>query len=189
MKRVFADTAYFVALVRKRDQLHRQATHLQKQPPGRLVTTEWVLAETANSLAEPPTRVEFIRLLERLRMRTDVEIVLVSHEHFQQGCELYARRDDKEWSLTDCISFVVMREQGIDAALTSDEHFEQAGFQRLMDAGPEGVRELAAPRYGACHNPISDAPHSAPAGAGSAPRPGAVVIQPRTLNLAVSPGF
>jgi predicted nucleic acid-binding protein len=54
VKRVFADTAYFVALVRERDRLHHQATKLQKHPPGQLLTTEWVLTEAANSLAEPP---------------------------------------------------------------------------------------------------------------------------------------
>ena len=148
MKRIFADTAYFVALVEKRDHLHRQATELEKHPPGQLLTTEWVLTEAADSLAEPRTRDKFIRVLDDLRMRTDVEIIPVSHEHFQRGCELYAKRSDKYWSLTDCISFVVMWENGIDTALTSDEHFEQAGFQRLMDPSPQGVREPAPPPYG-----------------------------------------
>jgi hypothetical protein len=148
MKRVFADTAYFVALVKERDQLHRQAMNLQKHPPGRLLTSEWVLTEAADSLAEPPTRGKFIRLLSQLQQRTDVEIVSVSHEYFQKGCELYASRKDKEWSLTDCISFVIMRENDIDTALTSDEDFEQAGFKRLLDPGPEGAREPAAPPYG-----------------------------------------
>jgi predicted nucleic acid-binding protein len=143
MKRVFADTAYFVALARKQDQLHRQAMNLQKYPPGQLLTTEWILTEVADRLADPPAREEFIRLLDQLRMRADVKIIPVSHEYFQQGCELYARRKDKEWSLTDCISFIVMKEYGIDSALTSDEDFEQAGFQRLMDPGPQGVREPA----------------------------------------------
>jgi hypothetical protein len=81
-------------------------------------------------------------------VQSGVEIVAVRDEHFQQGCDLYARRKDKDWSLTDCISFVIMREYGIDSALTSDEDFEQAGFKRLMDPGPLGVREPAA-RYGA----------------------------------------
>jgi predicted nucleic acid-binding protein len=153
MKRVFADTAYFVALVRERDQLHRQATNLQKHLPGQLLTTEWILTEVANGLADSPTRKEFIDLLSRLRGQTDVEIVSASHEHFQQGCELYARRKDKDWSLTDCISFVIMREYGIDTALTSDEDFEQAGFKRLMDPGPQGVREPAAAAYSAHSSP------------------------------------
>ncbi|MEA3179420.1 MAG: uncharacterized protein QOI59_2943 [Gammaproteobacteria bacterium] len=148
MKRVFADTAYFVALVRKRDQLHRQASYFQEHPPGKLLTTEWILTEAGNTLAEPPTREKFTRLLDKLRVRPGVEIVPVRHEHFQQGCDLYAKRKDKDWSLTDCISFVIMKEYGIDSALTSDEDFEQAGFVRLMDPGPQGVREPAA-RYGA----------------------------------------
>jgi predicted nucleic acid-binding protein len=149
VKRVFADTAYFVALVRTRDQLHRQATNLREHPPGQLLTTEWVLTEAANRLAEPLTREKFMRILSELQVRRDVVIVRADHEYFQQGCELYARRRDKDWSLTDCISFVVMREYGIDSALTSDEDFEQAGFRRLMDPGPQGVREPAAPPYGA----------------------------------------
>jgi predicted nucleic acid-binding protein len=75
MKRIFADTAYFVALVRKRDQLHRQATELEKHPPAKLLTTEWVLTEAANNLAEPQTREKFIHALDHLRTRTDAEIV------------------------------------------------------------------------------------------------------------------
>ena len=55
-----------------------------------------------------------------------------SHELFERGCALYAQRGDKAWSLTDCTSFVVMRERSLDAALTADQHFEQAGFKRLM---------------------------------------------------------
>jgi predicted nucleic acid-binding protein len=74
MKRVFADAAYFVALARKRDQLHRQAMNFYESPPGRLLTTEWVLTEVANSLADPPYREAFIDLLARLRARADVKI-------------------------------------------------------------------------------------------------------------------
>jgi hypothetical protein len=51
---------------------------------------------------------------------------------FEAGTDLYSRRSDKEWSLTDCISFVVMQEQGIGEALTGDRHFEQAGFRALL---------------------------------------------------------
>jgi predicted nucleic acid-binding protein len=51
---------------------------------------------------------------------------------FDAGLELYSRRPDKEWSLTDCISFVVMEEHGLTEALTTDHHFEQAGFTALL---------------------------------------------------------
>ena len=53
-------------------------------------------------------------------------------ELLEQGMDLYARRPDKEWSLTDCISFVVMSQNGLEEALTGDHHFEQAGFRILL---------------------------------------------------------
>jgi predicted nucleic acid-binding protein len=71
-------------------------------------------------------------LLELLRSQSDVEIVPAGSELFRQGCDLHARRPDKEWSLTDCTSFAVMKERAIERALTSDQHFAQAGFQVLM---------------------------------------------------------
>jgi predicted nucleic acid-binding protein len=61
-----------------------------------------------------------------------ITIIEGSHELFQRGVELFASRTDKEWSLTDCTSFVVMEEQGLSEALTADRHFEQAGFIALL---------------------------------------------------------
>jgi len=129
---VFGDTVYFLALLNARDQFHRQALAISELPPGPMVTTEWVLTELADALATPPARDRFTQLLGALRIESDVEIVPASHELFERGCTLFAQRKDKEWSLTDCLSFVVMRERGITDALTADQHFEQAGFHRLM---------------------------------------------------------
>ena len=132
MKAVFADTAFFLALVNARDHLHPQATALNEHPPGPMLTTEWVLTELGDALAVPSGRAKFVRLVAALRAQPDVEIVPASHELFERSRALFAQRVDKEWSLTDCTSFVVMRERGTVAALTPDQHFEQAGFQRLM---------------------------------------------------------
>jgi len=71
-------------------------------------------------------------LVASLREEADVEIVPASHEHFNRGCALFAQRPDKAWSLTECLSFVIMQEHGLKSALTADQHFEQAGYQRLM---------------------------------------------------------
>jgi predicted nucleic acid-binding protein len=50
----------------------------------------------------------------------------------RQGIEFYDQRPDKEWSLTDCLSFVVMGRENLREALTGDHHFEQAGFTALL---------------------------------------------------------
>ncbi len=66
--------------------------------------------------------------------RNDPEVTIAppSEELFAAGVDLYSRRPDKEWSLTDCISFIVMQEEGISDALTGDRHFEQAGYRTLL---------------------------------------------------------
>jgi len=61
-----------------------------------------------------------------------LDVVHVDEELIQRGLEMFKARNDKDWSLTDCISFVVMKEKGITMALTSDHHFQQAGFEKLM---------------------------------------------------------
>ena len=132
MKPVFADTVYFLALLNPTDQYHRQARALSGQPPGPLLTTEFILTEVGDGLSRPENRVRFAHLLRLLRAQMDVQIIPASSELFLQGCELHAQRPDKEWSLTDCTSFVVMKERGLEDALTADHHFEQAGFRVLI---------------------------------------------------------
>ena len=134
MKSVFADTVYFLALLNPADQFHRQARGLSAQRGGSLLTSEFVLMEVGDGLSRPENRPRFALLLSLLRAQADVEIVPASRELFRKGCELHSQRPDKEWSLTDCTSFVVMKERNIEGALTSDHHFAQAGFQPLINA-------------------------------------------------------
>ena len=132
MKAVFADTAFFLALVNARDHLHPQAANLNEHPPGPMITTEWVLMELGDALAVPSGRTRFVRLVTALRNQPDLEIIPATHDLFERARALFAQRTDKMWSLTDCTSFVGMKDHGLTAALTGDQHFEQAGFQRLM---------------------------------------------------------
>ena len=130
--RVFGDAVHFIALLSTRDRWHTRAVALSRQSPGPLVTTEWVLTEVGDAFNEPGARQKFSRLLELLRAQPDVEIVPSTSDLFRRGATLFAARPDKEWSLTDCISFVVMNERGISDALTNDHHFEQASFRILL---------------------------------------------------------
>jgi hypothetical protein len=132
MNAVFADTYYYLAILSESDAAHGRAVRLARELAGKTVTTAWVLMEVADALAAPPLRSLFLALYERLRGNPNVTIVPPTATMFEQGVELYARRPDKSWSLTDCISFVVMQEHGLSDALTGDHHFEQAGFRVLL---------------------------------------------------------
>ena len=105
---------------------------LARTVAGPKMTTAWVVTEIADALAMPRQRGLFVDLLEQLSSDPSMTIVPATDELFNRGVNLYARRPDKAWSLTDCISFVVMREYGLTEALTGDRHFEQAGFRALL---------------------------------------------------------
>jgi predicted nucleic acid-binding protein len=74
----------------------------------------------------------FIQLVDELRSDANTVIVPASSKLFEEGYDLFRRRADKDWSLTDCLSFVVMDQEGVSEALTADHDFEQAGFTILM---------------------------------------------------------
>lgn len=132
MTTVFVDTFYFVALSNPRDAAHDRAVAWTKSFAGRFLTTSWVLTEFANHMCDPQNRQEFIEILHDLRVSDMVEIVPSNDALWDDGLILFANRPDKEWSLTDCISFVVMEREGLTDALTGDRHFEQAGFVALL---------------------------------------------------------
>jgi predicted nucleic acid-binding protein len=132
---VFLDTAYVNALVNVRDQWHEIAVRWERKLAAdkrRLVTTEFVLVEIADGLAAVRFRVQAAEVLTILRASPLVEIIPASSQLFAAALELYRSRPDKDWGLTDCASFVVMRERSLSEALTVDDHFRQAGFRALL---------------------------------------------------------
>lgn len=132
MKPMFADTAFYVALVNPRDELHAAAVERASNLQGDVITTEYVLVELGNRLARSGDKEVFVELITRLEGDPRVIVVPADPSLFRRGFDLLAGRLDKDWSLTDCISFVVMQERGLTDALTGDRHFEQAGFTVLL---------------------------------------------------------
>jgi predicted nucleic acid-binding protein len=132
MRLVFADTVYYVAVVNPRDALHQSARSFAASYTGQMVTTEFVLIEVANFFCRANGRPAFQDLVRDLRSAAQVEIVPASADLFTRGFDLFVARPDKDWSLTDCTSFVVMGERKISEALTADDHFAQAGFNPLL---------------------------------------------------------
>jgi predicted nucleic acid-binding protein len=133
MKIAFADSSFYVALLISRDANHAKAKTAARSWTGAVVTTDYVLTEVANYMAgNAKRRAKFGQLHAELEADPNTRIIESSHELWSRGVNLYLQRPDKEWSLTDCISFVVMEEHGLHEALTADHHFEQAGFKVLL---------------------------------------------------------
>jgi uncharacterized protein len=130
----FIDTSYLVVITHKRDRYHAEAVRISKvlENPVRLITTEAILMEYGNMLSQVNIREKAFRYIQILRNAPDTEIVSIRPELFEKGLKEFGRYKDKEWGLVDCLSFIVMKEKGISHALTSDKHFEQAGFTVLL---------------------------------------------------------
>jgi len=132
MKSVFADTSFYLAVVNSKDALYARAMRLSSRFRGRVVTTSYVVMELGNALSRAEHRASFVALIRQLRGDPDTIIVPASDDLFNQGLDLFTHRVDKDWSLTDCISFEVMNQRRIAEALTEDHHFTQAGFRALL---------------------------------------------------------
>lgn len=131
----FVDTSYVIALSVSNDDCHERAVSLAREignSKARLLTTVGVLLEIGNFLAKQRYRSSAVRLLEAMQSDPMLSIVPLSMRLYKEAVWLYEERNDKEWGLTDCCSFVVMRKRGLTDALTADEHFKQAGFRALL---------------------------------------------------------
>ncbi len=136
MNEVFADTAGWASFFREQERHHARAVALmtQWQEENRhVVTTNYVLGELitlCERLRVPRSR--GVSYIQSVRAETWIEIVHIDERFDAQAWELLENRLDKTWSLVDCASFVVMEQRGLTDALTTDHHFEQAGFVRLL---------------------------------------------------------
>ena len=129
---VLADTSYYLALLSPRDALHASAIAMSRTRREPVITTAWIVQELADGLSAPMARGAVLRFFETLEADENTTLIEPNPGLWRRGLELYSRRVDKAWSLTDCISFVVMIDREITEALTGDHHFEQAGFRALL---------------------------------------------------------
>jgi predicted nucleic acid-binding protein len=136
---LFADTAFWIGLLNRRDQHHRQALAWNQYLVANsisIVTTEAVLWEWLNGCSSPSIRQRAAQGYRRCRDDSQLDVVEFYADLNESAVRLFERRDDKEWSLTDCLSFVVMEDRQLTDALTTDYHFEQAGFRTLLLSTP-----------------------------------------------------
>lgn len=135
MRKIFLDTAYLQALIDSGDNLYELSQMMTaKLSKFQGITSEMVLTELLNALCSRGEylRRSAIRLTQDLRSDRNIIIIPQTSEQFEQAFGFYQRRLDKGYSLTDCSSIQIMREQGINEILTFDKHFQQEGFRALL---------------------------------------------------------
>lgn len=129
MSGTFLDTGYLIALINKKDNLHKVALEATEKFHGPFLTTQLILIELANSLCLPPQRPLAIKIIDRIQADPLTRVITLTPERFERALSLYKKRSDKFWGMIDCFSFTSMEEFGIKQALTFDEHFRQAGYK------------------------------------------------------------
>lgn len=135
MRQVFVDTSHWIALANPHDQLHALALRVSRQiEPVHLVTTDEVLIEFANFYCGlgQLMRHTAVELVRAIMSNPNITVVPQTRESFQKGLSLYESRQDKEYSLVDCISMETMQSRKLTECLTNDHHFEQEGFTILL---------------------------------------------------------
>jgi len=140
MHKVFADTLYWVAIVKPGDPYESAAKEARKAiGPCIVVTTDEVLYEFVTALARGATlREKAVQIVRQLLNQANVKVVMQSRSSFLRALDRFASRPDKEYSLTDCSSMNAMDAEGIRDVLTHDHHFEQEGYNMLIRRTPSG---------------------------------------------------
>jgi uncharacterized protein len=134
---VFADTLFFFALAAKRDHAHTLATTIYARllrNGQRLIITDYVIDETL-TLVKLRTEARIaLALLERIEQSPAVVVENIDAARLMAAKSMFRKHADHGYSFTDCTSFVVMRELKLTQALTTDDHFVEAGFKALLAA-------------------------------------------------------
>ena len=135
IRRVLLDTSFLIALENRSDPHHQRAKDLDREliaQKAMLVLHGGILMEIGDGYARLGRRGKANDLFQRLLNEDRYRIEPFTQRLLDDGMELYLARSDKEWGLTDCVSFAMMRADGISEALTADVHFRQAGFEALL---------------------------------------------------------
>jgi hypothetical protein len=129
------DTSFILALENREDRHHARAKQLDRDlaAQGAVLMLHWgILLEIGDGYARIGRRAKGMELLDKFLREDGFQVVPLSEDVVDRAIALFRSRSDKEWGLTDCVSFVLMEREGVKEALTADIHFRQAGFAALL---------------------------------------------------------
>jgi predicted nucleic acid-binding protein len=135
LRTVFLDTSFIIALNNRSDPYHERAKMLDRELLNEgavLLLHDGILLELGDGYSRLGRRNRGIEILTRFMTQAGYRIITLDDVVLRAAIEMYSQHRDKEWGLTDCVSFVLMRQAGILEALTADKHFQQAGFVALL---------------------------------------------------------
>ena len=134
---ILIDTGYLIALIDPADELHGRALEWSRAASGPFIHHQFIVVELLNYFSASRLRLEAHRRLAAVWNHPQIEYVPVDPALHDAAVDLHRKRPDKAWSLTDCVSFIIMTNRTMTQALTYDHHFQQAGFQPLMRRRPK----------------------------------------------------
>ena len=132
---IFVDTFAWVAVINKSDNYHKiclKTLEFFLRKKVKFITTNYVIIETINALSKVEFRKAVIEFINKLETSPSIEIIKITDEIYNNAWILYQKRTDKDWGITDCTSFEVMRMLNIKKAFTFDRHFEQASYSLVL---------------------------------------------------------
>jgi predicted nucleic acid-binding protein len=132
---IFVDSFAWIAAINKSDNYHEISLRILEEllnKQAKLITTNYIVVETINALSKVKFRKTVIEFIDKLKKSPHVQIVKITDEIYNNAWTLYQQRMDKDWGITDCISFEVMQMFNIRKAFSSDKHFEQAGYSLMV---------------------------------------------------------
>jgi predicted nucleic acid-binding protein len=129
---MFIDTSGFYCLYNGDQKYHKSAVE-QYHAATKRITTNYVLAEyVALADARGSSRQDAVDLSDRVLDDEEIEIIWIDESLHRRAVALLTERPDKTYSLCDAVSFIIMRDADVTEALSTDKHFEQEGFTRLL---------------------------------------------------------
>ena len=135
MLSIFVDTSGWLSIVNRTDALHGEATRIYNErfdAGWNFITHFGVMLEVGNGLSQVRFRHLAVQLKARIDASMRIEVIPLTDNLYEAGWQMYANRPDKNWGIVDCISFLLMQQHGLTEALTADQHFEQAGYIKLL---------------------------------------------------------
>jgi uncharacterized protein len=131
VRRIFVDTSAWYDLVFPGTRAHTDVARVMSAPDAKFVTSTYVLDELVSLITSRRGHAVAVRATSPIRSAPELRLEHPDAAEEARAWRLFLDRPDKEYTLTDCLSFIIMRRLGITEAVATDNHFRQEGFTAL----------------------------------------------------------